>query len=135
MAILIAMAIGVIAGFLHFPWLAILLYPLLLIPGAAYKVEIINVTYRHSSIGAQPLFADMKTRSFAWLTFTNFLLLLVTFGIAWPWTKVRLARYRCKHLGLMTEPGALDRIAGETPPNQSAFAEEAAEFLDFDISL
>lgn len=132
--VLIVVIIGV-AKWLELPWLLLLAYPALFLPQAAYTVNLTNVTYRHASIGEQRFVSDMRIAPMAWLLFTNLLLLLVTLGLAWPWVKVRLAQYRLAHMSLLMVPGTVDAILGERQNDPSAFGEEAAEFLDFDISL
>lgn len=128
-------AVGFAAKLAEQPWLLVLAYPVLFLPQAAYTVNMTNVTYRHAGIGNNGFFSDMKVGAMAWLLFTNLLLLMVTLGLAWPWIKVRLARYRLAHMSLLMVPGTVDAIIGEAQNNPSAFGEEAAEFLDFDISL
>lgn len=120
---------------LGFSWLAILAYALFVIPNAAYKTYIINTTYTHATIGSQRLHADMEVGSYAPLLLKNLFFMIFTFGLAWPWVQVQLARYRCEHLALFAAPNTFDNIIGEAQQNPSAFGEEAAEFLDFDISL
>lgn len=130
------MAIVVFAArLLDQPWLMLLAYPLLFLPQAAYTVHLTNVTYGHAGIGGFGFASDLRVASMAWLLFTNLMLLLVTLGLAWPWIKVRLARYRLEHTSLFLVPGAVDAILGEAQKDPSALGEEAAEFLDFDISL
>ena len=128
-------AVGFAAKLAEQPWLLVLAYPVLFLPQAAYAVNMTNVTYRHAGIGNNGFVSDMKVGAMAWLLFTNLLLLMVTLGLAWPWIKVRLARYRLAHMSLLMVPGTVDAIIGEAQNNPSAFGEEAAEFLDFDISL
>lgn len=127
--------VGFAAKLAEQPWLLVLAYPVLFLPQAAYTVNMTNVTYRHAGIGNNGFVSDMKVGAMAWLLFTNLLLLMVTLGLAWPWIKVRLARYRLAHMSLLMVPGTVDAIIGEAQNNPSAFGEEAAEFLDFDISL
>lgn len=128
-------AVGFAAKLAEQPWLLVLAYPVLFLPQAAYTVNMTNVTYRHAGIGSNGFVSDMKVGAMAWLLFTNLLLLMVTLGLAWPWIKVRLARYRLAHMSLLMVPGTVDAIIGEAQNNPSAFGEEAAEFLDFDVSL
>ncbi|MDO8267366.1 MAG: YjgN family protein [Moraxellaceae bacterium] len=127
--------VGFAAKLAEQPWLLVLAYPVLFLPQAAYTVNMTNVTYRHAGIGNNGFVSDMKVGAMAWLLFTNLLLLMVTLGLAWPWIKVRLTRYRLAHMSLLMVPGTVDAIIGEAQNNPSAFGEEAAEFLDFDISL
>lgn len=135
LTLLLIVAIAFAAKLLEQAWLLLLIYPTLFLPQAAYTVNLTNVTYQHASIGGQRFVSDMKITEMAWLLFTNLLLLAVTLGLAWPWVKVRLARYRLEHMSLLMAPGTVDAILGEVQKNPSAFGEEAAEFLDVDISL
>lgn len=135
LTVLLIGAVGFAAKMAEQPWLLVLAYPVLFLPQAAYTVNMTNVTYRHAGIGNNGFVSDMKVGAMAWLLFTNLLLLMVTLGLAWPWIKVRLARYRLAHMSLLMVPGTVDAIIGEAQNNPSAFGEEAAEFLDFDISL
>ena len=128
-------AVGFAAKLADQPWLLVLAYPVLFLPQAAYTVNMTNVTYRHAGIGNNGFVSDMTVGAMAWLLFTNLLLLMVTLGLAWPWIKVRLTRYRLAHTSLLMVPGTVEAIIGEAQKNPSAFGEEAAEFLDFDISL
>lgn len=135
LTLLLIVAVAVAANQVDQPWLLLLAYPALFLPQAAYTVNMTNVTYRHAGIGNNGFVSDMKVGAMAWLLFTNLLLLMVTLGLAWPWIKVRLAQYRLAHMSLHMVPGTVDAIIGEAQSNPSAFGEEAAEFLDFDISL
>lgn len=130
MGAVIAAAVALEMFFLFF-----FVYVLLLLPSAAYKTFVVNTTYRHSSIGAQRMHSDMKVGGYTLLLLTNLLLMVVTLGLAWPWVKVRLARYRCEHLALFAAPAVFENIIGEAQQNPSAIGEEVADFLDFDISL
>lgn len=135
LAILLIGLVTGIAAVIHLPLLAVLAAPLLLLSPAAYAVYITNTTYAHATIGGQHLLSDMALTSYTKLTLVNLILMLVTFGLAWPWIKVRVARYRCERTALIAAPAALTAIAGEAGEDPAAFGEEAAEFLDFDISL
>lgn len=135
LALVLIVAIVLVAGYFKEPWVIVLIYPVLFLPQAAYTVNLTNVTYAHASIGGNGFVSDMRVAPMAWLLFTNLLLLMVTFGLAWAWIKVRMARYRLDHMSLVMVPGTVDAIVGEATQNPSALGEEAAEFLDFDISL
>ena len=62
---------------------------------------------------------------------TNFLLLIVTVGLAWPWTVIRSSRLYLENLHL---DGRLD-LEGITQEAQevSATAEGFADFIDIDV--
>ncbi len=135
LALLLIAAVVIVARMFEQPWLMVLAYPVLFLPQAAYSVNLTNVTYAHAHIGSNGFVSDMRVTPMAWLLFTNLLLLMLTVGLAWAWVKVRMARYRLEHMSLVMVPGTVDAIVGEASQNPSALGEEAAEFLDFDISL
>ena len=128
-------AIVIVARIVDLPWIMLLVYPVMFLPQAAYSVNLTNVTYAHARIGDNNFASDLQIAPMAWILFSNLLLLVVTLGLAWPWIKVRLARYRLEHTSLFMKPGLVDSVLGEVQKDPSAFGEEAAEFLDFDISL
>lgn len=128
-------AVIAVAGYLKKPWLFLLAYPILFLPQAFYTVALTNLTYDCATLGEQHFQSDMKVGEYLWLLFSNALLVAFTLGLAWPWAKVRLARYRLEHMAFIASPVALAAIAGEAGQEVAALGEEAAEFLDFDISL
>jgi uncharacterized membrane protein YjgN (DUF898 family) len=65
---------------------------------------------------------------------TNFLLILVTLGLAIPWARVRLAKYRADHLVLL--PGAdLNGFLAVEAERVAALGEELGEVIDLDIGF
>jgi len=135
--IVVAMVKGAMgpAGGIMVMVLVMLAYSLLLIPYAAVAAHTMNTTYAHAALGGLRFESDMETAPYAKLLFTNLLLLVVTFGIAWPWTRVRLMRYRIENSGVLAQSDALDQVVAAASGEPSAIGEEAAEFLDFDLSL
>jgi uncharacterized membrane protein YjgN (DUF898 family) len=64
---------------------------------------------------------------------TNFILIVLTLGLYWPWAKVREAAYRLDRLAL--EPTNLDSFAGLARTDNAAAGEEIADAFDLDFSL
>ena len=64
----------------------------------------------------------------------NIALLLVTFGIAWPWVKVRSTRFRLERLCLHASGGLVGIHAVASAPGGAA-GEEMADMFDFDFAL
>lgn len=135
LAFIAFVAVVAVSAFLKKPWVMVLAYPILFLPQAFYTVALTNLTYDCATLGEQHFQSDMKVGEYLWLLFSNALLVLFTAGLAWPWAKVRLARYRLEHMAFIASPAALVAIAGEAAQDVAALGEEAAEFLDFDISL
>jgi len=70
------------------------------------------------------------------ITAVNWLCIIATLGLYWPWAKVRLARYRAEHLALIAHESDLDGFITErVDSEQRAIGEEVADFMDFDIAL
>ena len=67
---------------------------------------------------------------FTWIHFSNLFLLIITLGFYMPWAKVRLYRYKCSCVELISDV-SLDCIAGEDSENVSALGDSASERLDF----
>ena len=134
-ALLIAVAIAFAVKMTKQPALLLIIYAAFLLPMAAYTVQITNTTYGFASLGGRRFTSDMKVSGYALLLLKNLLVLMFTMGLAWPWVQVWLARYRLQHLALNATPASFDDIVGEMRQEQSAFGEEVADFLDFDISL
>ena len=68
------------------------------------------------------------------LLFTNFLLLMFTLGLAYPWIKVRLARYFTENTKV-TMSGDLSQYISEQREKQSALGEEMGDVFDVDMDL
>jgi uncharacterized membrane protein YjgN (DUF898 family) len=64
----------------------------------------------HTYLGKLRFRSDVSALSLFWLGFSNFLVLMFTLGLAFPWVLLRTARYVCAHLEMH---GTLDyqRIA------------------------
>lgn len=76
---------------------------------------------------------DFSVFRFAFIQFTNFLLIGLTLGLFMPWAAVRLHRYKTETLALITEE---DFEALVTPQmiEESALAEEISDVFDLDVS-
>jgi uncharacterized membrane protein YjgN (DUF898 family) len=107
----------------------------LVLPQAAYFSYVTNTTIAHATLGNLKFESDLQAGRYAKLLLTNLLLLIFTAGFAWPWTRVRLMRYRIENTGVLATPAALDQVVAQASRDESAIGEEAAEFLDFDLSL
>ena len=76
----------------------------------------------------------LQTKELAIIYFTNWLMLLFTLGLAMPWAKVRLARYRADHLVVVVD-GSLDNFIAAEEKQVGSLGEEIGEAFDIDIGL
>ena len=72
--------------------------------------------------------------SLAWLQMSNFIAVIATLGLAYPWTKIRSARFWSTMSSVNVLPGAEQVIAHEQDKTDS-IADEVAGVLDVDVSL
>ncbi len=65
---------------------------------------------------------------------TNILAMIFSFGLLYPWAKVRLQRYLTETISLQIE-GDLNRFMSRAKGDQLAFGEERGEVFDLDLDL
>ncbi|MBD1557282.1 DUF898 domain-containing protein [Vibrio sp. S9_S30] len=78
--------------------------------------------------------STLATWSFVWLILTNFVLQLVTLGIARPWVMVRTSRYLANHTYVIGDLPNLV-VEGEEQNMKSAISDEMANVFDVDIGI
>ncbi|MCW8917348.1 MAG: YjgN family protein [Gammaproteobacteria bacterium] len=108
--------------------------PLYLLAFAYFSANMGNLVYNGSQLLNHGFESTLRTRPLAMIYLTNWLLLLLTLGLALPWAKVRLARYRAEHLVVLVD-GSLDTFVAAEERQVSALGEEIGEAFDFDIGL
>ena len=64
---------------------------------------------------------------------TNTLAIIGTLGLALPWARIRVARYRAEHLAFLPS-GNPDQFFADAASSAPAFGSEAADLFDVDIS-
>ena len=94
-----------------------------------YHVLARNITVGSMTLdGGHSLVSDMKPLAYVAIVLTNALMVILTLGLATPWAKVRLARYKAEHTGIVPN-GDLDGfVAGEQDKGDVV----SGEFLDMD---
>lgn len=122
---------------------AVFIIPFLLIPlvmtGIWFKSYIVS-RIRNYSLSKLRLESAITFRSrikvnrLFWIQFSNVLLLVFTIGLAWPWTIVRVTRYKLETLYAHLH-GDLDEYVTQMQGRQSALGEEIGEAFDLDLDL
>ncbi|ELY7391451.1 DUF898 family protein [Cronobacter universalis] len=85
-------------------------------------VKVRNYAYQQMSLeGGITFRSTASVGSFVWIILSNFMVCGITFGLAWPWAKVRLTRYLLENTHV---DGELDNLAlvdhDEQPRNDPA---------------
>lgn len=157
---LIAIAVLTFAGTMLLPWLTGTVFPQLspddpvvpvlvligtvlpilaiwicIMPAYAYvQAHIANTVWNSIRIGSHGFSSDLKTRPLAWIYFSNLVATVLTLGLAIPWAKVRMARYRVERMTLLKQ-GDLDRFVQGEAQQVSASGEEFGDMMDIDVGL
>ncbi|WP_221797628.1 YjgN family protein [Oceanobacter mangrovi] len=69
------------------------------------------------------------------LMLTNILLMLVTLGLAFPVTRVRMARYLAQSTQVTIDQQAIESVVNRVGTQDSAFGEETADLLDLGATV
>ena len=147
-AIGLGIACGIVAAVLGFSMpepeagfsLAILLlyiayFGIFMLVGAVYQAMIRNHLFNSTVLpDTAELHSNLDAVDLVWVTTTNVMLILCTLGLAYPWTKVRIAALLASATEVTVYPAA-DRLTDPLQQDSSAFAEQAADLFDVDLSL
>lgn len=78
--------------------------------------------------------SEVRVLPYAWIQFSNALLLIITLGLAYPITKIRKTRYLANATYVTLLPGA-NEVVDQLEDKASVFGEEAAEVFDVDFAI
>lgn len=98
------------------------------------QARMANLLWNDSRIGEHRFASDQAFAGLLFLSMTNWLFILLTLGLYWPWAKIRLAAYRAQHTALISH-GSLDDFIGQAVRQHQAVSEEIADAFDLDIAL
>lgn len=102
---------------------------------AILQARIRNHIYNNSRIAELSQFRSaIPVHGFVALMVTNALAVIFSLGLAYPWAKVRKARYLCACTYVLPEAD-WESLQDETTEASSALAEEAAGLFDVEIGL
>lgn len=98
------------------------------------STRITNLTFNSASIAGHRFRSSLRARDVLGLYFTNTLAVLASAGLLVPWARVRMARYRARHLALLAA-GPPDAFRSSERRQQGAAGAETADIMDVDFSL
>jgi uncharacterized membrane protein YjgN (DUF898 family) len=78
--------------------------------------------------------SSLGARKIAWVSVSNMLLVLLTFGLATPWAKVRMARVMLENTHVDTSTG-LDNYISQKQDEQSSLGEQIGDAFDLDVGI
>lgn len=92
-----------------------------------------NTIYNNIKLGDICFNSKLTLNRMMWLSVTNTLAILVTFGLAIPWAKIRLAHYRAETISLQSY--GFDHFTSLQAEQETATAEEILDTYDWDLGL
>jgi uncharacterized membrane protein YjgN (DUF898 family) len=94
----------------------------------------INLLWCNTRLGEHRFESALSPATMIGLYFTNGLAIAFSLGLAIPWARIRLMRYRAECLSVLTE-GSLDDFVGQALEAQSAIGAELSQALDLDLDV
>jgi uncharacterized membrane protein YjgN (DUF898 family) len=104
------------------------------IVGPYIQSRIQNIVWNSTQLGPHKFISDVSARKMFFITFTNFILIILTLGLYKPFAVIRLLRYRL-HTMAFAPAGSLEAFLAGQSQQQTATGEETAEMFDMDISF
>jgi uncharacterized membrane protein YjgN (DUF898 family) len=102
--------------------------------GPIFHALITNLIWSNTRIGEHRIECRISPLILAWITLSNFVLVILTLGLFIPWASVRLTKFQLDSVRLLPA-GDLQEFVAAEPEMVGAVGEEAATAFDFDISL
>ncbi|MDR3213998.1 MAG: DUF898 domain-containing protein [Azoarcus sp.] len=116
-------------------WGIILAYVVIFIVQQPYFVALLsNLVWNNTRLEKHGFRSDQTFGGIFRIVAGNWLFIIFTLGLYWPWAKIRIARYRAEHTAVLVA-GSLDDFIGGATQQQSAIGEEIADAFDFDIGF
>ncbi len=119
--------------------LLFVMYTLMIVSGfittAYYTVRTREYIFDNTMLDDKIEFtSSLKFIKLAFLILTNFLVIVITFGLAIPWAKVRLTRYTLENTHISSNED-LTVYINEIQNKESAVGEEIGDVFDVDLGL
>jgi uncharacterized membrane protein YjgN (DUF898 family) len=119
-------ALGIVGMLLvTFAYLAIVPY---------VRMGIENHVWNRTTLDGNAFSSFMDFKRYFGIVLLNWLLIVLTLGLYWPWAKVKLVAYRASCTGLSVT-GGLDHFMAVASEHNSALGDEAMDMFDFDIAI
>jgi uncharacterized membrane protein YjgN (DUF898 family) len=91
------------------------------------------VVYNNLEVGDLFFKSDLKLGRMASLYITNTLAIIATLGLAVPWARIRMARYRAATLTLVTS--SFDEFVAASTAGEQAYGEGVSDVFGWDLGL
>lgn len=100
---------------------------------AYWRAHSRNLVFNAMTLDDGQFYSDLQVDRLFWIYVLNGTLMLLTLGLAWPWTQVRLARYYASCTELVHKD--LDGMVVMSSNNNKALGSEALDLLSFELGF
>lgn len=102
--------------------------------GPTFHALMTNLIWNNTRLGEHRIECKMSPLSLMWISFSNFVLVIVTLGLFIPFAVVRATKYQIECMRVLPASD-LQEFAAADPEAVGTVGEEAATAFDFDIAL
>jgi len=118
-------AFGIYIPFIYLAFAVIAVY---------VQVKLFNLFFDSVTLGEHEFRASLTVGRMLWLQLSNLLAIIVTFGLFYPWAKVRMAKYRLEQLSFVAATD-LDSFTAAQSENISAMGDEIGEAFAVEVGF
>ncbi len=93
-----------------------------------------NLVWGNTELGAHRFFSQVSARRLLWIRVSNFLGIVLTFGLFMPFATIRMLRFKLESMGVAVN-GDMSGFIADQQQQATAAGEETAEMFDVDISF
>jgi len=103
-----------------------------LLPFSVWKVSTTNYVISATRFENLQFKMEMKVWSYWWIMVTNAFMAVISLGLAIPWTRIRMIRYK---LSCLSVQGELAVYQGSNVGSQAATGDEIGDAFDIDFGF
>ena len=106
-----------------------------LVVGAYFGSRMQNLLWSHTQSAQLRFNSQLKMGPLLKVSALNWVLILVTLGLYWPFAKVRLARLKLEAMSLEVDGDVNEWVAGALTTGQGVLGDAAGDFFGIDMGL
>ena len=106
-----------------------------LVVGAYFGSRMQNLLWSHTQSAQLRFYSQLKMGPWLKVSALNWVLILVTLGLYWPFAKVRLARLKLEAMSLEVDGDVNEWVAGALTTGQGVLGDAAGDFFGIDMGL
>lgn len=103
-------------------------------PGAYLKASLGRLVYNSTHLEKFSFTCNWRARDLIWIYGSNFILIVLSFGLLIPWSKIRATHYLIHHMSINGEPDFDQFVAGKIE-QLTATGQEIGELFDVELPV